>query len=282
MRAILCLGTALIAGSAMAWQDTGHMVIAEIARQTMSPKLVAECEWLLKQDAEPKTNDFLTASCWADDFKTPATAPWHFVNFHFRTDGKATDNKPGEPNVLTALKRFSEVLRDKRRDPRERAEALRHIMHFVGDVHQPMHAVARDSDELPAGDRGGNEFKILPIEKHKQLERPPMNLHALWDMGGNLFGTFPRPLSKDHRAEILRLATSIRARHPQATLSNIANIDPTAWAQESVGLAKDFVYRLKENEAPPADYIKKCEEASAKRVAYAGYRLAAYLKNLMG
>jgi hypothetical protein len=282
LRNLTPFALALVAGNALGWHDGGHMVVAEIARQSLPPKIVAECEWLLKQDADPKTDTFVTASCWADDFKSQQSAPWHYINFHFRTDGKTTDNKPAPQNILVAIDRFSAVLKDKRKDPKERAEALRYLLHFVGDVHQPLHAVARDTDEHPDGDRGGNEFKIKPIDRHRDLQRPPTNLHALWDMGGNLFRPTPRPLSTDGLATVVRIANSIRGRHPEPTLDNVANLDASAWAQESLDIAKRFVYDLKEDEAPSAEYIRQCEDVSAKRVAYAGYRLASLLKKLMG
>ncbi len=268
--------------SAHAWHDGGHMVIAEIARQSLSPRVLTECEWLLKHESEPKTDNFLTAACWADDFKSRESAPWHYINIHFRTDGKETNNKPTDQNVVYAINRFSDVLRDKKRSPKDRAEALRFLIHFVGDVHQPLHAVARDSDEHPDGDRGGNDFKVLPIDRHKELEPPPTNLHALWDMGGNLFRPTTRPLTTDGKATIIRIANSIKARYAQLNLDNVNNLDPQAWAQESADVAKRYVYDLKENEVPSADYIRQCEDVSAKRVAYAGYRLAALLNKLMG
>ncbi len=268
--------------SAFAWHDSGHMVVAEIARQSLNPKVLAEAEWLLKQDADPKSDNFLTAACWADDFKTRENGPWHYINIHFRTDGKEIDNKPLEQNIVYAINRFSNVLKDKTKTPKERAEALRYLIHFVGDIHQPLHAVARDTDEHPQGDRGGNEFKVLPIDRHKDLQRPPTNLHSLWDMGGNLFRPTTRPLTTDGRASIVRIANSIKSRHSQLSLDNVANSDPMAWAQESADLAKRYVYNLKENEAPTPEYIRQCEDIAAKRVAYAGYRLAILLNRLMG
>lgn len=282
LKITLTLAALATAVSSYAWHDSGHMVVAEIARQSLSPKVLAEAEWLLKQDADPKSDNFLTAACWADDFKTRENGPWHYINIHFRTDGKQTDNKPLEQNVVYAINRFSQVLRDKQKSPKERAEALRYLIHFVGDVHQPLHAVARDTDEHPEGDRGGNAFKVIPIDRHKDLQRPPTNLHSLWDMGGNLFRPTPRPLTTEGRVSIVRIANSIKSRHAQIGLDNVANPDPMAWAQESADIAKRYVYNLEENKSPSPEYIRQCEDISAKRIAYAGYRLANLLNKLMG
>lgn len=281
LRTIFGFLVLLAGGSAFAWNDGGHMVIAEIARQSVSPKILAECEWLLKQQSDPKTDTFITAACWADDYRTKENGPWHYINLHFRTDDRSTDNKPSPINVVWAIQRFSDILKDKRKDPRDRGEALRYLLHFVGDLHQPLHAVARDSDEHPDGDRGGNDFKIKPSIKFKDLKYPPDNLHALWDLGGGLFQPTPRPLSDENKASIQRQANSIKNRFPQISLDNVSNSDPMAWAQESADLAKRYVYELKENEVPSSDYLRQCEDISAKRVAYAGYRLAALLNRLM-
>jgi hypothetical protein len=268
---------------AFAWHDSGHMVVAEIARQGLRSKVLAEADWLLKIDADPKSDSFLTAACWADDHKSKESAPWHYINIHFRTDDKSTDNKPEDQNIVAAITRFTQILSDKKRDPKDRAEALRYLIHFVGDIHQPLHAVARDSDEHPEGDRGGNEFKIIPPDRFKDLERPPTNLHSLWDMGGNLFRPTVRPLSDDGKASIVRIANSIKSRHPMISLDNVSQMDPMAWAQESADIAKRFAYtNIKEGEVPSAEYLRECEDQSAKRVAYAGYRLAALLNKAMG
>ena len=58
-------------------------------------------------------------------------------------------------------------------------------------------------------------------------------------------------------------------------------MDPDGWAQESLGIAKESVYSLRENDAPSPDYVRKCEDISARRVAFAGYRLAKLLQSLM-
>lgn len=269
--------------SSFAWHDTGHMVVAEIARQSLSPKVLAEAEWLLKLDADPKSDNFLTCSCWADDAKNKENGVWHYINIHFRTDGKTTDNKPLPQNAVWAINKFTDVLKDKKRDPKERAEALRFLVHFVGDIHQPLHAVARDTDEHPDGDRGGNEFKIVPPDRFKDLQRPPTNLHSLWDMGGNLFRPTIRPLTEDGKASIVRIANAIKSRHSKLSLDGVDQMDPMGWAQESADIAKRFVYtNIKENEAPSAEYLRQCEDQSATRVAYAGYRLAALLNKAMG
>ncbi|MBN9501068.1 MAG: hypothetical protein BGO01_11860 [Armatimonadetes bacterium 55-13] len=281
-RILLTFVSALAVTSAFAWHDTGHMVVAAIAKQSLTPKALSEAEWLLKMDADPKSDNFVTAACWADDAKTKESGPWHYINIHFRTDDKPTSNEPLKQNIVWAISKFSEVLRDKKRDPKERAEALRYLIHFVGDIHQPLHAVARDSDEHPDGDRGGNEFKISPPERFSRQDRPPTNLHSLWDSGLGLFKSVPRPLTDDGLATINRTANAIKSRFPEISLDGVKQSDPMAWAQESADIAKRFVYKdITEGTVPSPEYMRKGEDECAKRVAYAGYRLAALLNKLL-
>lgn len=271
----------LAAHVAFAWNDTGHMVVAAIAKRFLSPRLVSEIDWLLQQDASPKSDNFLTAACWADDTKDKVTGPWHYINLHFRTDDKTTSNQPEKTNVVWAINKFTAVLTDKGKSPKERAEALRYLLHFVGDLHQPLHAVARDSDEHPDGDRGGNEFKILPPAFMAGWSRPPTNLHALWDVAGGFFPYTERPLTTEGKASIEKLAAGIVEKYPELSLDNVKQTDPQAWAQESADVARRVVYDLKENEIPSPEYLRKVQDESQKRCAYAGYRLAALLTKAM-
>lgn len=62
----------------------------------------------------------------------------------------------------------------KQDEQRGRSYALRLLIHYLGDVHQPLHSLARINKEFPAGDRGGNEF---PLKNHYSIKE----LHALWD-----------------------------------------------------------------------------------------------------
>ena len=91
------------------------------------------------------------------------------------------DWKPGQDpkNVVQAIKKAKHDLADSRLPPAERAIALCWYLHLVGDLHQPLHAVALATEELPDGDRGGNLIRVT----HNGSET---NLHSFWDqrLGG--------------------------------------------------------------------------------------------------
>ncbi len=252
------------------------MIVAAIAEKELTSAAKAEATRLLQIGGDDKTRDFLGAACWADDTKTAENGPWHYINYHFRLDGKATTNQPLEQNVVWAITKFSEVLANRAKPDAERADALRFILHFVGDVHQPLHATACDSDDHPNGDRGGNDFTFEPFELRGMNVR---NLHFLWDLGGGLYGATERPLSD--RTGIDALMATITEQNPRATFPMAQEQSPEAWARESELLSRGVVYGLQSGKKPSDSYLAMAKFVSERRLALAGYRLADLLNRLL-
>ncbi len=274
-RTIAALALLLSTCTSFAWHDTGHMVVAEIAYRHLQPWARAMADSLLNVGGDAKTRSFVTASCWADDYKSQRDGPWHYINIHFRTDGKPATMKPLAENVVWAIRRHTEILRDRNALALDRANALRYLIHFVGDIHQPMHCVARDTEQFPEGDRGGNDFRVVSPE---HLDPKPRNLHFLWDMGGGLFRSVKRPLDAQGAATLSRLADQAMRAHPRSDFAKeLAVTDPEAWAADGHDLAVRIAYDMRENSVPNERYLKRCRELSLERVALAGYRLAVLL-----
>lgn len=271
--AALSLGVACAAGS-RAWTDTGHMVIAAIAETNLTPRALSKARELLQRDSDPKTNTFLTASCWADDSRTKQNAPWHYINLHFRPDGKPSSHAPERENVVWAIEQQSKVLGDPKASEDKRRNALKYVLHFVGDVHQPLHCVARDTEEHPEGDRGGNLFTIGGRGEGG-------NLHFLWDTGVGLLRRSVRPLGNDDEQMIRTLAADLQRYFPKSSFAEVSKMDPEGWAREGLDVAKTIVYSLRENEAPGAAYVAVAQYTAARRLALAGYRLAALLNKTL-
>ncbi len=273
----------LVSACSQAWIDTGHMIIAAIAQKNLKPNVLAECERLLKIGADAKNTDFVTTGPWADDVRRdrPETGPWHYIDYHFRPDGKPTENRPDAENAVWAIEKFSAILKDKSKPDAERADALRFLIHFVGDIHQPLHATARDTDEHPKGDKGGNDFHIVAPDDFKGMSRPPRNLHSLWDFGGGLYHGEPRPLTDEGRGRVMTQADSLMKQLPPKSFSAVADLNPEDWAQESFAASKSVVYNLTENTVPSAEYMAKAREVSSRRIVLAGYRLGRLLNQLL-
>ncbi len=170
----------LISRPAQAWWDEGHQIVAEIAARHLSKSARAEIEALLAD--LPEYSTMPAAATWPDrvaklDPKFAFAFQSHFVNVETRLS-------PGELHelclqkagcVATGIAWSIEVLRSTRASRPERAEALRFLIHFVGDAHQPLHAGR-------AADKGGNDIgRLLLIGRSPESER--LNLHAVWDGG---------------------------------------------------------------------------------------------------
>lgn len=279
-RALFLVTSTLLTTHALAWTDTGHMAVAAIALDNLKPEVRKEIESLFVGDSDLKTNSFVTSACWADDTKSEKkTGAWHYINLHFRTDGKTTNNKPDVPNAVSALEAMSKVLADSNETRAKRLEALKYIVHIVGDLHQPLHCVARDTDAHPEGDRGGNAFKVTPPDG---MQPAPNNLHFLWDLGGGLFPRVSRPLSNSGSTTLNNLKVQIVRQHPIDSFVEAKVLDPMVWATEGLTLAKNVVYKLDENTVPSSEYFQTCQRVSARQVALGGYRLAGYLNKILG
>jgi hypothetical protein len=145
-------------------------------------------------------------------------------------------------------------------------------------VHQPLHTVARVTAANPNGDQGGNLFKIkMPADTHIS------NLHSFWDAAGGAFGFQgpKRPLDDAGKARILSLAEAAMKDFPAESMPESANLDPHDWVMESNKLAREVVYRnITEGSEPSKAYTDEAQRLSRKRLALAGYRLAAVLNSL--
>ncbi|MCE9558031.1 MAG: S1/P1 nuclease [Armatimonadetes bacterium] len=286
MRNLLLLSALGLSAFSSAWNDTGHMLVAAVAQEDLKPAVLARVNELLKINLAPEdkpnkpTNTFYMAACWADDHKDSDNGPWHYINIHFREDGKPTKNEALNQNVAWAINKFKAVLSDKAASDTDKARALKFLIHFVGDVHQPFHAIARDTEESPDGDRGGNSFKIAPIDGWGN--RPVDNLHAFWDFGAGSFLGSSRPLSGDANRDLQNRANNLRTKtYPRSHFKDVKVHDPMKWAEEGFAM-RSHLYNLKQNEVVPESYRTWAKGVSNERVTLAGYRLADLLNEALG
>lgn len=157
---------ALVPATASAWGREGHELIAELAEQQLNAEAKSELDRLLALESELT---LASASTWADSHRSATTAPWHYVNL---PRGSCSYDEvrdcPGGRCVVGAIEKQTQVLRSWASDE-ERLRALKYLIHFVADVHQPLHVGY-------AEDKGGNTFQIQAFGRGT-------NLHALWDTG---------------------------------------------------------------------------------------------------
>jgi hypothetical protein len=224
---------------------------------------------------------FQEIACWADDVRPsqPSTAPWHFIDIPTcRWPANPAGCIPPTPddNVVWAIEQAEEAVSGGTVTS-QKAQQLRFLTHFVGDIHQPPHAATYFSPQFPDGDRGGNSWKISGAA-------PATELHALWDEGlGMWTKNLIRPLNATGRAWLTDISAKIRAQYPASSLQpDIMDTNVTNWALDSHSFTETFVYTAPQ--APfkiPADYITQGQAIVLKQIAIAGYRLADTLQFLL-
>ena len=156
----------LTAMRALGWGCEGHQIVALIASQHLTPEARAGVYQLLKESpidpalsrfCQPvATEPMADASTWADDSKRgEKTGTWHYLDIPRGVEhadlmtycapvGDAKDDKDRPGCLLTGLQYEFDILKDRNRPAADRATALRYVIHFVGDLHQPLHTTTND------------------------------------------------------------------------------------------------------------------------------------------
>ena len=151
---------------------------------------------------------------------------------------------------------------------------IRLLVHLLGDIHQPLHGCERYTNELPDGDRGGNDFKI-------KFQEDITNLHSLYDSGLGMYKmNFTMPMDDESWEYCSSIALDIMAEHPRSSFTDIET--PVEWwAEEEYLLCKEFVYKFIDEDEYPSDFYMEVGEALVdRRIAKGGYRLAWLFLNM--
>ncbi|GHA84613.1 S1/P1 nuclease [Cognatilysobacter bugurensis] len=261
----------LVAAStpALAWSALGHRLVGELAERQLSPEAKAEVARLLAGEKEPT---LAGVSTWADELRSSSpeafkrTAPWHYVKLSEGTCRfeRARECKDGDC-VIGAIEAQRDILADAAQPLEARRDALKFLVHFVGDVHQPMHANHRD-------DKGGNDYQIslrTPLQpeeyarKHYADGVMGTNLHSIWDY----YLLASRGLDFDAYAD--RLATPWP---PKKTPIGA----PAAWATESCGYVEAQKIYPKSHKLDHR-YLDAKRPLAEQRVRQGAHRLATLL-----
>ncbi|MEM9887319.1 MAG: S1/P1 nuclease [Bacteroidota bacterium] len=302
MKKILLIAvTCIFSLSAQAWWDAGHLITAVIAYKNLNKKAKAQVDDLVQylERDYPYTNNFAALSTWPDDLKSEgvyAYSTLHYTNIPYNPQNLAIPVPP-EVDVLWAIDQAKSILYSKRSRPVEKARQLAFLIHFVGDIHQPLHSTSYFNNDLPAGNRGGNDFPISSFGRWK-------NLHACWDDACgftsdyndiNPYGEPKKALSKEDMKRLEDFAAKIMKAHPKKDLLGIDLLDQDFWALESHKLAVRYGYRgvlsvdengrkkyIRPNDPVSEYYLEQGQKIAEQRLAMGGYRLAAVLNQIFG
>jgi hypothetical protein len=251
--------------SLAAWWDGGHMQIAALAYERLTPQARTRVDALVKLnpdypswvgclpvDQKDKLA-FIRASAWADDIKTDANYTdandrpdgpdagrnngysdklrhkyWHYMDIGFSTDGAPV--RPADPvNALTQIKLFRSALAaGSGVSDAVRSYDLVWLLHLVADVHQPLHATARFSQGLPSGDNGGNKVLVRPATGEA------IQLHFYWD---RMFGGYTTAEGAVRDAHDHDGLAQVPVDQELAVID-----DPEIWIRQSYEAARKFAY----------------------------------------
>ncbi len=241
---------------AWAWGNEGHRIIADIAWDHLNDSTLAKLRPFLGD------NDLASISTWADEIRSghPETGPWHYVDIPPEPGGYEPKDCPDDNCVVAQIDKFAKILGDPEQPYAARSEALKFLVHFVGDLSQPFHAMA-DA-------RGGNDIPVTAFGS-TQCGDYACNLHSVWDTE-----LIRHTGQREHRYA-RELEEMIAADHLQA-----GPVNPVAWANESLQLAKQ-AWVQPQAEIDEA-YYQRERPVVDRQLALAGLRLAQMLNEELG
>jgi S1/P1 Nuclease len=272
--------------TALAWGDEGHEVVALVAQSFLEPDVRKRVSALLAADTDSLTShDIASEATWADKFRDAnvdgsrnKTRQWHFVDVEISSPnldaacfnhppipaGALASDGPADDCVVDKIQEFAAELANPATDLEEQVEALKFVLHFVGDLHQPLHS----SDDQ---DRGGNDKKV------SAAGFPAGNLHHFWDT------EFVEQLGPDAKTIASDLIGHITAQQQTQWQAG----GPTDWANETFKIALDDAY----GQLPPPsahgsfrlsdDYVSTATSDVSLQLSKAGVRLAAILNQVL-
>ncbi len=225
---------------APAWGPEGHAMVGEIAERFLTPRARKKVHAILQKK---QLSDYEIAS-WPDIIRGnkeyavlfPHNSRWHYVDFDAFADLETLRLSEDGQDIVSQVVFWHKELGRSRLPRPKRLDALRFLVHFVADMHQPLHCAYRYND------MGGNMIPVhsfrgahFAIDAETPMDRLP-NLHSTWDeyfVYELMDGTDPA----DFAAQLAQEITPDQARQ-------WAEPDPLAWALESHNLARSHVYRF--------------------------------------
>jgi hypothetical protein len=274
----------LICSQALAWGDLGHEVTALIAYRHLSTTARTALDALLARDTDTLTaGDFASRATWADKYRNAhrETAAWHFVDIEIdRPDleracfGFPTlllrqwaSQGPAQDCVVNKIDEFAAELKNPSTPAAERLLALKFLIHFMGDLHQPLHAADHH-------DRGGNCAGLIPPQGTQN------NLHAYWDVS----------VVDALGQSAAQIADQLDARLTADEIKDWSQGTPHSWAMDTFEIGRRDAYALASTPTcqsggsvalSPA-YQRRAEKDAAIQLLKAAVRLAAVLNAALG
>lgn len=286
--AVICVWLCLaLPNSAFAWGDDGHKTVALIAQQCLTSTTKKTVDAMLAADSDSLTpHDFASEATWADKYRDEnnrhdhyqETQNWHFTDIEIDSPDLTTacfgrpplpsntlaSNGPPTACAVDKVKQFGAELADRATDTEERLMALKFVLHFVGDLHQPLHS----SDHK---DYGGNQIKVT-VDGFTHTKKT--NFTAFWITSSSMPSpSRRRPWRRSYWPRSHRRKQPPGPRELPTTgrwkRSNLARTMPTAIPPLSKATPQHI----------DAAYVTKAEQDVRLQLKRAGIRLAFLLND---
>lgn len=260
LKAVFTLVLVLQCSPVHAWDAIGHAIVAMLAEERLTPHARAAITTLLGGQSMGDV------SSWPDQVRNQQTAPWHYVNIEIEETQYEPDRHcPDRQCVVGQIERFRQTLANPSINSENRQKALKYLVHFVGDLHQPLHAGQNH-------DRGGNDVKVEFLgQMVNPFTKKPWTLHQVWDHG--LLDQY----APDAKQAVTQIDQYLMAQN-EAELARGSVIE---WAMQSHDEARDHVYTFSVDRHLGTDYVQRNLPVVEAQLARAGVRLAALLNTAL-
>lgn len=238
---------------ALAWGQKGHDTVAYIAECHLTPEAAARVSAIFHGYSPVYYSNWMDNASHTPEYAYTST--WHYYNID---EGQTLETMPRHPkgDVLSAIAQLTEQLGSGTLTPEKEAEALKMLVHLVGDMHCPMHA-GRQTD------RGGNNVPVVYFGR-------PAKLHSIWD--SDLIESAHRWSFTEWQQQIDRL--------PEEEAAEAIKGTPEEWFMETAAIAAGIYADTPEGTKISYDYVNKYAPVIEQQLVRGGLRLASILNNL--
>ncbi|KAG8945389.1 hypothetical protein FRC04_000839 [Tulasnella sp. 424] len=277
-----------LASSVHAWGGLGHKTIANVALQFLQEDALAGVEAVLAADGHRKSSNpsIVDVASWADDFGHSKggtfSKTYHYIDAHDNppfscdVDLERDCNDEKEECVVKAIAKYTEQLLRPSRNVNDTADALKFLVHFIGDITQPLHTENKE--------KGGNGIPVVWNGNEKK------NLHGVWDT--DIVTKLAGKDNEDNRdAWTSTIVDEINSGiykdlvpdWLKCTDVNDALNCALKWAQDTNLLICSFVLKTDpEGKELSGTYYRGAAPIVQEQVAKGGLRLAVWLNQLFG
>lgn len=244
-----------------AWGLLGHRIVGQIADSYITAKTRAEIKKILGDES------IAMAANWADFIKSDTNyrylSPWHYINFEKDLSYQQMQNFLKTDTAVDVYSKLTFLIRQLKYnrntlDPETRKMYLRLVIHFVGDIHQPLHASAK-------GTMGGNDIKLTWFGANT-------NLHSVWD----------ERIVEDQKLSYTEYTAAIN--HTTAKQRSQWQKEPISkWLFESYSLSNQIQGDIKDP-SPKLSYVYIYQNLATvnSQLVKGGVRLAGVLNGIFG